>query len=202
MKNAVHAINRLWWVILPLLGSFLGLSCGEEESPTETAQTQCESLYQAYCERSQTCELIHDADGCFMLTQEETPCAGEENPDDDANACLEALAEFSCERLPTEIPSICNKTVLGADNPVESAVEECRVLVETYCEMLSFCGIYLTEEKCRDEAYEKLPCDDAASVSTGYETCLSDLDALTCENVEPMPASCSGVIVFTDEDLL
>jgi len=55
-------------------------------------------------------------------------------------------------------------------------------------------------EQCLERANESVACEDAATVSSGYDRCLEDLSATQCELAPDffygvlMPASCLGVI--------
>jgi hypothetical protein len=88
-----------------------------------------------------------------------------------------------------------------------SAQVECEALLEAYCGMVERClgafpsgSVSTRYEQCLERANGSVACEDAATVSSGYERCLKDLAATQCELAPDyvygvlMPASCLGVI--------
>ena len=83
-----------------------------------------------------------------------------------------------------------------------SPVARCNALVSKVCARAIACfQDGTTQADCVASANTELPCAQADGVGTTYNTCMSDLDSISCavltaNNNLNLPDSCSGVILF------
>ena len=79
-----------------------------------------------------------------------------------------------------------------------SGALQCRNLTESVCEMWVECGELASSEyvECTEILDAELDCDLARGTSSGYQSCVADLETGCYALDAGLPSSCSGVILF------
>ena len=90
----------------------------------------------------------------------------------------------------------------GGDS--DSPAARCEDLLDTVCLRAVECGVGFTEVvACRAELEKSTDCSKANGVGESYDTCIAELDDVSCQALFPtttsgrrlaMPASCSTAI--------
>ena len=87
----------------------------------------------------------------------------------------------------------------SAKNGGGAAASQCNTVVEKICTKTAACQ-QQTQAECVDANNQYLKqtygdtCSGADQVSSTYDTCLTDLDQVTCSS--QLPTSCKDVIIF------
>lgn len=74
-----------------------------------------------------------------------------------------------------------------------SPEEQCNVVYSSICSVFFECHYFTSEESCVESHTVQVDCARATGVSSGYDTCIADIAALTCPGAQ-WPESCKGII--------
>lgn len=145
--------------------------------------------------RSSTCRIWQDAtcdylaDRCQSVARDYCDDYTQSlfcESDDTMQACIDALAKGTCP----DTPDACE----GVSDPVP-ARWFCRTFIEALCDRGEACGLE-SKDECVQSATVSLKCDEAIGVGATIETCLAQVESLSCAalNAYQLPAACQGVI--------
>ena len=103
----------------------------------------------------------------------------------------------------------------GGDDGGKSAPEQCRDYASTWCNKFFNCYVKVgrlkeaDKQRNIDECYRnidgRLPCAEVTSISSDYDTCLSQVNGMSCTKFDlpkeqltsvMTPASCSDIMSF------
>lgn len=105
-----------------------------------------------------------------------------------ATACSNAFNSSSC----ASPPASCDIADIADPAPAQQA---CREFIDHLCASGIRCGQYATDAECQaDTTSGGLDCETIAVFKLSYETCLEEIDALSCTAVA-LPASCNDVFL-------
>jgi hypothetical protein len=81
----------------------------------------------------------------------------------------------------------------------EDASKKCDAFVTKVCTRLTECNGGQTQDQCATTLNMIFHCESAASVSSTYEACLSDLDTIACSQLigasgTNLPPACANVV--------
>jgi hypothetical protein len=103
-----------------------------------------------------------------------------------AKSCTDQLAAATCDA----VPSGCD--LLDVTDPAP-AVEACNQFIVTFCSNPAACGQSLADCKSLQIA-SGLDCTKAIGLDPAFDNCDADVKTIACG--DPLPASCSGTIIF------
>lgn len=89
----------------------------------------------------------------------------------------------------------------GADvgDPKGSPKEKCQALLYAICEKAAQCELMPSTQTCLS-GFEEIPyysCDDVVQVTASYDECMSEIQKISCQEMEQVefPISCRGVLL-------
>ena len=166
-----------------LCGGLLVAACGgdDDDSPAGRGSAACQDFQDAACDfgadrcgttARATCDRVFKGIEC--------------KSDSAASACANALNAATCGQP----VGSCDLNAIIDPAP---AVTRCMQLVDLVCDHLVSCGSVMTREQCTVGTMGVLDCQNAVSTNLAYETCLEQVEGLSCQ-ASGLPTVCMGAI--------
>lgn len=175
-------------LVLACLSLCVVSACGDDDAGGSVGRGSpaCQDWQDALC------DFMADECGVFTRGQCDEQYQGVTcRSDDEASQCANFFNRSTCASATPSSVNACDLAVIADPAPAQQA---CRDFIDRLCVNAFACGQYASEAECAIDAASNLDCDQVAVFKLSYETCLTELDVLSCNSVE-LPESCERVFL-------